>query len=301
MGWERLLGVVVALLLAPLLLGVITRVKARFAGRRGAPLVQPYFELRKLMAKRAVYSRTTSWHFQVGPWISLSAIILALLLVPRLGQIAPTAFPGDPFLLVYLLGVGRLFTVLAALDTGSAFEGMGASRELHFAVFTEISFFFALAALARSTSAWSLSGVSTRHALLQEGDGVLTLVLVGVTLFVVLLAENARIPVDDPNTHLELTMVHEVMVLDHSGPELGAIHYGMALKLWLFASLLVSLVVPIASGSVWLDGALWLLAVFGVGAAVGVVESVMARLRLLQVARLIMGAGLLSVTALLLS
>ncbi len=294
------LPLLLALVLSPLLPGVINRTKAFFAGRRGPPLLQTYFDLWKLLQKGAVYSRTTTWVFRAGPMISLAGVLGAAMLLPLGGVPALVAFPADFLLLAGLLGLGRFATVVAALDTGSSFEGMGASREVYFSALAEPALFVALATVARQAGSLSLS------AMLGAAPGARGLpftpavALVLIALVIVLLAENARIPVDDPNTHLELTMIHEVMVLDHGGPDLAFIHYGAALKLWLFTALVVGLVLP-AGGPV---GVKLLLAAGGmlVGAVVvGVIESIMARLRLVIVPQLLVGAGALAATAFLLA
>jgi len=287
-----------AMLLAPLLPGIINRVKAFFGGRRGQPALQLYFDLYKLSRKTPVYSRTATWVFRAGPVTGVCALVTALLVLPFAGRPSFLAFEGDFIFLLYLLGLARFATVLAALDTGSAFEGMGASREVQFAVFAEPAFFIGLAALARVGGQTSLSGMF--GALTPETWRVAAPVLALLTaaFFIVLLAENSRVPADDPNTHLELTMIHEVMVLDHSGPDLAYILYGAALKLWLFAALIASMVLPRRTGSWAGDSALFLLAVLGVAVAVGVVESVLARLRLTKVPYLLITAFAFSALAL---
>lgn len=287
-----------ALLLAPLLPGVINRVKAFFAGRRGRPAAQLYYDLYKLFRKTPVYSRTTTWVFRAGPVAGLACAAAALAVLPFAGRPSFLSFEGDFVFLIYLLGLARFATVLAALDTGSAFEGMGASREMQFAVFAEPAFFLGLAALARATGQASFSGMF----------GVLTgdlwrtaapvLALLTASFFIVLLAENSRVPADDPDTHLELTMIHEVMALDHSGPELGCILYGAALKLWLFGAMIASMILPRHSGSWASDTGLFLLAMLGVAAAVGLVESVLARLRLFKVPYMLITAFAFSALAL---
>lgn len=278
-------GHLAALLLAPpLLLGIIAKTKAVFGGRKGPPVLQLYYDLFKLMGKGAVYSRTTTWMFRLGPVLSLAAVLLAGLLVPLVGA-APFPFTGDAILFAYLLGLGRFVTAAAALDAGSSFEGMGASREVAFASFAEPALILAVAALADATGSLSLSGMFGGAIWASFGAGVV--LLVG-SLFLVLLAENSRIPVDDPATHLELTMIHEVMVLDHGGVDLAFILYGSAVKLLLWSSLLVRLMVPAAPGAAgW---AVWGLGVAAVAAAVGVVESSMARLRLTRVPQLLVVA-----------
>lgn len=196
------------LALAPLLLGVINRTKALFAGRCGQPLAQVYFDLWKLLHKGAVYSRTTSWVFRAGPTVGLAAVLVALALVPFAG-IAPTwSFQGDLVVFAGLLGLMRFLTVVAALDTGSAFEGMGASREVQFASLAEPVFYLALAALVQRTGSLSLGGIydGLSFSLWATTSGA-ALALTCATLFAVFLVENSRIPFDDPNTHLELTMI----------------------------------------------------------------------------------------------
>ncbi len=297
---SALLQLLLFLAMPPLLLGVVNRVKAMVAGRRGPPLWQLYADLWKLLRKGAVYSHTTTWLFRAGPVVGLAAVATAGLLLPVAGRPAPLAFAGDFVLLAYLLGLARFVTALAALDTGSAFEGMGAAREVTFASLAEPALFLALVVMARATGSLSLSGMLGPGLPAAGGAAAPALLLVAIALFVVALAENARIPVDDPNTHLELTMIHEVMVLDHSGPDLAFILYGASLKFFLFGAVLVRLALgsfapaPAAAALVFLAGLL------GFGAAVGFVESVMARLRLGRVPQLLVGASVLSVFALVL-
>lgn len=286
--------VLVALALPPLLLGVIGKTKALFAGRVGPPLLQPYYDLVKLAQKGSVFSTTTTWVFRAGPVVGLVTAALALLMVPLVGRPGPISFSGDLILLAYLLGLGRFFTAAAALDTGSAFEGMGAAREVTFACLAEPALFLGLLVLAKLSNSLDLAtmlGGSLADHWLTAGA---SLALVLLSWFIVLLVENCRIPFDDPNTHLELTMIHEVMVLDHSGPAFGMILYGAALKLFVFAAPLVRLALPIVSGSMWIDWPLFVAGTLGVAVLVGVVESTMARLRLTHVPILLVAACLLS-------
>jgi formate hydrogenlyase subunit 4 len=288
------------LLLPPLLLGVANRVKAVFAGRRGPPLHQAYLDLAKLLRKGAVYSRTTTWVFRAGPAVGLAAVATAGTLLPVAGEPAVAAFPGDFVLFAYLLALARFFTALAALDTGSSFEGMGAAREVSFASLAEPALFLILVSLARATGTLSLSGMLGPGLAPAWQASAPALLLAAIALFVVTLAENARIPVDDPATHLELTMIHEVMVLDHSGPDLAFILYGASMKLFLFGALFVRLVVGFRFGSLWLAEAAFVGGLVAFAALVGVTESVMARLRLTRVPQMLVGASVLSVFALVL-
>ncbi len=294
--------VAVSLAAAPFLFGVINKVKAGFAGRKGPPLFQMYYDIVKLMRKGAVYSRTTTEMFRLSPLVSVAVGILAVMTVP-LGQTESLiSFHGDIFLLAYLFGMARFTTVLAAMDTGSAFEGMGASREVQFSMLAEPAFLVGLAALSLLTGESSVAGILSA---LRNGTGTATghvvIPICVASLFIVLLAENSRIPVDDPNTHLELTMIHEVMVLDHGGMDLGFIHYGSALKLWVFASIIARILVPVKMSSPMLDAALATASLLAVTVAVGVVESTMARLRMLRVPQLLTGATILSLVALIIA
>lgn len=298
---EQLLHPLIFLLVSPFLLGVIVKVKAFFAGRRGSPLLQAYYDIWRLLQKEMVLSRTTTWIFLAGPAAGLASLVLAGLFIP-MGQVqAPLGFTGDFVLFAYLLALGRFFTAGAALDTGSAFEGMGAVREVTFACFTELALFFSFIVLARLSGSLHLSQMISAAGSGPVPAAGAALLLVAAALFLVLLAENCRIPFDDPNTHLELTMIHEVMVLDHSGPALAAIFYGAALKFFMLSSLVAGLFTSTLSfGAAWA----WGLHVSGlvlVAVLVGVGESVMARLRLAHVPRLLIAGGLLAAFALVLA
>lgn len=299
-----------ALVLAPLVPAVINRTKALFAGRRGQPLLQGYYELAKLLGKGAVYSRTTTWIFRAGPLVSLACALTALVVLPLGGAQPLLSFAGDPILLLYLLGVMRFFTVAAAMDTGSSFEGMGASREVQFSVLTEFILLACLAVLAKVDSPplptegtipfLSLRGIYTGlHASSWSSHAGTGLLLAAAALLVALLSENSRIPVDDPTTHLELTMIHEVMVLDHGGPDLAMILYGASLKLWILSALLAGIIVPVRTGNLWLDAGAIVVGIFLLAVLVGVIESTLARLRLLRVPQFLTGAGVLATVALL--
>lgn len=291
---DILLQVLLLLLLPPLLLGIIVKTKAAFAGRVGAPLLQPYYDLIKLFRKGSVLSRTTTWVFLAGPAVTASAAVLAGLLIPMSGQPAPVHFVGDFILFAYLLALGRFFTAVAALDTGSAFEGLGAAREVTFACLAEPALFLGLMALARLSGGLSLSGFFGPDLAGAWVTAAPTMVLVLGGLFIVLLAENSRIPFDDPNTHLELTMIHEVMVLDHGGPALGVVLYGASVKLLVLSSLVARLVVPVWSDQPLLRWPVFVASVVVVAVLIGIVESIMARLRLLHVPNLLVGACLLT-------
>jgi formate hydrogenlyase subunit 4 len=282
------------LAMPPLLLGVINKTKALFGGRAGPPLLQPYYDLIRLMRKSMVFSNTTTWVFRAGPLVALAAMILAGLLIP-LGRFeAPFHFVGDLVLFVYLFGLARFFTTAAALDTGSAFEGMGAAREVTFACFSEPALFLAFLVLIKLSGKLSLTPILTWPMTYHTpGVSAASLALVAAGLFIVLLAENCRIPIDDPNTHLELTMIHEVMVLDHSGPLFGLVLYGAAIKLFVLGAIVLHVVAPFQTGWFLLDWPLFITQMLGIAVAIGVVESVMARLQLRHVPTLLVSASLL--------
>jgi formate hydrogenlyase subunit 4 len=280
---EKLIHLPLLLVLPPLLLGVIHKTKALFAGRVGPPL----------MRKGLVLSTTTTWIFIAGPVVTLATVTLAGLMMPLGAFDAPIGFTGDVILFAYLFGLGRFFTTAAALDTGSAFEGMGAAREATFACLSEPALFFALLVLAKESGSMSLSGMLHGPASGFPASAAAALVLVALGLFIVLLAETCRIPVDDPNTHLELTMIHEVMALDHSGPLFGVILYAAAMKLFVLGALLLHLIAPFHAGNPWLDWPMFVAMMLALAVAIGVIESIMARLQMRRVPWLLTGALLL--------
>ncbi|HEV3003255.1 MAG TPA: NADH-quinone oxidoreductase subunit H [Pirellulales bacterium] len=301
-----IIHLLVAAMLPPLLRGVIIKTKAAVAGRVGAPILQPYYDIIKLMRKGSVYSTTTTWIFRAGPIVFLVTTAMAAMIIP-FGEpnladdhLTPFPFAGDVILFAYLLGLGRFFMSAAALDTGSSFEGMGTAREMTFACLAEPALFFGLLVTAKLSKSLTLTEMLGDSLQNHWGDGGASLVLVLVSWFIVLLAENSRIPFDDPNTHLELTMIHEVMVLDHSGPGLGMIFYGAAIKLLIFTALIVRILTalilrilapPHSAVFSWL---IFLALSLFVAAAIGVVESIMARLRMMENFKLLATACVLS-------
>ena len=286
-----LLHVLTLLLVGPLIPGLINKVKALLAGRCGPPVLQLYYDLARLMRKQAVFSRTTTWVFLAGPVATVAAGLVAGLLVPFGHAPAPIHFNGDVILFAYLFGLARFLTVLSALDTGSSFEGMGAAREVTFSAITEPALFLGFAALAKSTGSLSLSAMLASPGFaISRATGPLILVLAG--WIVVYLAENARIPVDDPNTHLELTMIHEVMVLDHSGRPFALVLYGASLKLLVLGALILGPLLP-RTDNPWLDWAAYFAALGLLAVVVGVVESITARYRMNRVPQFLM-AGVLA-------
>ncbi len=290
-SWTAVLAIGIVLVIAPLLPGITTKTKSWLTGRRGAPVLQLYFDLRKLWRKRSTYSWTTTWMFRLAPITVVVTGLGAVCLLPLDGRKSLLHFTGDLVAFAALFGLSRFALVLAGLDTGSSFEGMGASREATFSVFVEPALFLALLTLVLITGNLSLTGMLGEPLMSAWGHAASALALIAISLFLTLLAENARVPVDDPATHLELTMIHEVIVLDNSGPELGLILYGSALKFAVFSAFLVGLLVPRAAFSELLAVAMLVGGLALVAFAVGVVEGAMARLRLTRVPQFLVASS----------
>jgi formate hydrogenlyase subunit 4 len=255
-------------------------------------VLQLYYDLAKLWRKGVVLSTLASPAFIAGPAVAWVAIVGAAMLMPLGPAGSALSFRGDVLLLIYLLALARFCTAWAAMETGSAFEGMGAAREVSYAVLSEAAIIAAVLSLSVQTGSVSLV------TMLSPSMGAGALLLAG-GLFIVLLAENCRVPFDDPNTHLELTMIHEVMVLDHSGPPLAAILHGASVKLLLFSVLLVQAVLPMGQMSFFTAAGALVAGVLLVTIGVGVVESLLARFAFRRVPLLLTTAFLLCLFALL--
>ncbi len=278
-----------AMALAPLYAALILKVKAFFGGKKGPPLLIHYYTLAKLCRKGSVYSTSTTWIFRAGPVVSLATAAMALMFLPLAGQPALLSFKGDAIFLLYLLGLGRFFIIAAALDTGSPFEGMGAAREAYFPIFCEATLFMTLVLFYVLTGELRLSSylAGGQSMALWRAAGA-PLLLVVIALFIVLLAENARVPVDDPATHLELTMIHEVMVLDHSGPDFALIELGAFFKLFFYAGLVARLFCPVTPASPVAAALVFFVVLALVYTAVGLTESLMARYRMDKVPQFVL-------------
>lgn len=294
----RLANLAALLVLPFVLTGVIVRVKARWAGRRGPPLLQPAWDVWRLLRKSSVYSDVSTPVFRAAPWVLLVTSLVAALVTPLLGTAAAWSFGYDFIVLAYAWGLGRVALMLAALDTGSAFEGMGASREATFATLAEPALFLVLGALCLFSRTTSLAEALALQV--TGGASALAWAAAVVGLLVVLQAETARLPVDDPTTHLELTMVHEVMVLDHSGPDLAAIQLGNALKLTVGTAAVAMLLNPLAGDGTVASALVTLALSLLVAALLGTVESLMARFKLRAVPQYLgvaLAAGVLALLA----
>jgi formate hydrogenlyase subunit 4 len=282
------------LLVAPALPGIATRTKSLLTGRRGAPVLQLYSDLAKLVRKGVVYSRTATLVFRTAPLVLTAGVVVAAFLLPLDGRAPLFEFTGDLVAFAGLLALGRFAMVLAGLDTGSSFEGMGTSREVTVAAFAEPALLLALTVLVLVTGSLSFGGMLGAPLAAAWPAAAPSLVLAGTSLFMLLLAENARVPVDDPATHLELTMIHEVIILDHSGPDLALILYAGAVKFALFGALVVSVLVPRGRFDPWIAGAMLLAGLALIAALVGVIEAAMARLRMDRIPQFLVAAAALA-------
>jgi len=291
-----LLHLLLLLCMPVVLVGVVNRTKSWWVGRRGPGLMQSYWDLRRLLGKRAVLSTTASALFRAGPYGVLVCHFFAASMVPMIGQFAPLQFSLDFVAVAYTLGLARVLLMLCALDVGSSFEGMGAARAASLSGFAEPALFLVVGSAAAATGLHSFADVigSLQHSA-SYGWIVVPLVL---ALGILLQTEAARGPVDDPLTHLELTMIHEVMVLDHSGPELAAMQYAAALKMTLYTGLIAALLNPFDPLSApWAALAFGVAAMLLVALAVGCVESLSARLPLRWVPAYVLLASALALLA----
>ncbi|MFH2059727.1 MAG: NADH-quinone oxidoreductase subunit H [Pseudomonadota bacterium] len=286
---ESIILWLIAILTAPFFSAVILRIKAFFGGRKGSPLLINYYTLIKLFKKGSVYSNSTTTVFKLGPIISLCSAITVLMFLPIAGYNPIFSFNGDIILVLYLMGLGRFFTIAAAMDTASPFEGMGAAREAYFPIICEATMFMILIFFFRLTGELQLSAYFTGENTigLWNATGAPLLFIV-IAFFIILLTENSRVPVDDPATHLELTMIHEVMVLDHSGPDFGLIELGSFCKLFFYSAIVSRLILPFDTSIPGLGLALFILGLFIVYIAVGVTESVIARYRMDKVPQFVL-------------
>ncbi|WP_136809918.1 respiratory chain complex I subunit 1 family protein [Desulfosediminicola flagellatus] len=286
---ETYISLAIAILAAPLFPGIILKVKAFFAGKQGPPLLIKYYTLAKLLRKGSVYSTSTSFVFKMGPIVSFASALIVLFFFPIAGTTPLLSFHGDVIVLFYLMGMGRFFTVVAALDTASPFEGMGAAREVFFSCLAEITIFTVLILFYRLTGSLSFGEYFTgENTLSLLGASGSLLFFVIVSMFMVLLTENSRVPVDDPATHLELTMIHEVMILDHSGPDLALIELGSFYKLFFYSAFISHLIYPISTSSGLVGGLIFYAVMVCVYAAIGCTESIMARFKMNLVPKFIL-------------
>ena len=289
-----LLNIILILITPFIMIGLLKKTKAFWSGRKGVNILQPFWDFQKLMKKDAVYSKTTSWVFKFYPIVSITTVIFAALFVPIINNLAIINIPFAFIVFAYTLGFGKFFSLISALDTGSSFEGMGDSREACFSTIVEPAFFITMASIAALSQNYSF--YSFQEILKNAGVyGYLIIAIAVITLFIMLLIECCRVPVDDPTTHLELTMIHEVMILDNSGVDLGLITCASYIKMFLFTALISNLILPADLPIFIAFIAVFCLSLL-IAIIVGTVESAFARFRMTHVFEFIF---IMSITALL--
>lgn len=292
-----------ALALAPGLVGFIRWWKARLQGRRGAPPWLAYYDLRKLFGKEVVMSKNASWIFRFAPYLIFSTTVAVTLLIPLVAAPLPFDRIGDLLLVVYLMLLGTFFLALAGLDPGTAFGGMGASREMTIAAIAEPTIALSIFGLAVGAGSTNLGRI-VAETLAHPGAAISPGHLLGfAALFTVMLAETGRLPVDNPSTHLELTMIHEAMTLEYSGRYLALIEWASALRLLIFFSLLANMFAPWGVATTLMPAALGIAAVAlaaklaALGIVVAVLETRLAKLRLFRVPELLAVSFVLALLA----
>jgi len=277
----KILNLIILLVVPFLMLGVIKKTKAFWGGRKGVSLFQPMYDFFKLLKKEFVISRTTSTVFRIAPMVVIASVFAAALFVPLAYESALINIPAGLIIFSYILGLGKFFALISAMDTGSSFEGMGASREACFTTIVEPAFFMIMASIM------AISGNYTFDALtmiLEKAGtyGVLIIIFAVVALFMMVLIECSRVPVDDPTTHLELTMIHEVMILDNSGKDFAFLTWSNSIKMLLISSLIANLLIP-QGLEMWQAFSAYLAVLFVIALLIGTVESGMARIRMTHV------------------
>lgn len=289
----KILDILILIFMPFIMIGIIKKTKAFWGGRKGVKLLQPLYDVLRLLKKEAVYSETTSWVFKTAPVIGFSAILFAGLLVPMINGKAIMNIPFGFIIFSYILGFGKFFSLIGAMDTGSSFEGMGASREACFSTIVEPAFFIFMGSIVALTNNHSFANLK----MILDNAGIygyLIITLAVITIFIMLLIEGCRVPIDDPTTHLELTMIHEVMILDNSGVDLGLITWGAGIKMFLFEALIAALIIP-AGLPVWLAITAFLAIICLLSIIIGTIESSIARFRMTHVFEFIF---IMSITAL---
>jgi formate hydrogenlyase subunit 4 len=255
--------------------GVIVKVKAKIGARKMPSILQPLYDLIRLFKKGAIYSTTTSIIFKIAPIIYMATVLVAMLFIPVVGQSGLLSFEGDFVFFAYLLAMGKFMLIISAMDTGSGFEGMGANREALYSMLVEPAFFILAGSLALFTNNASFHDLYFNLQISTHLSFIIGITAIYV-LFYIALIENSRLPVDDPKTHLELTMVHEVMILDNSGFDLALMHLAGWLKFAIYGSLIANFIIP-AVWPIYLQLICYLFVQFIFAFTVGLVESFRAR------------------------
>lgn len=277
----KLLNLIILLFVPFLMMGIIKKTKAFWGGRKGAPILQPWYDFVKLMKKDYVISNTTSAVFKIAPVFAIATALFAGAFVPLASGSALINVPAGLIIFAYTLGLGKFMSLISAMDTGSSFEGMGASREACFTSIVEPAFFILVASIMAISGNFTFDSLSM---IMQNAGsyGILITVFAVVVLFLMILIEGSRVPVDDPATHLELTMIHEVMILDNSGSDLALFTWANGIKMLLISSLIANMVIPNCVSD-WLGIVLYLLVMVVISLLIGTIESGMARIRMSHV------------------
>jgi formate hydrogenlyase subunit 4 len=292
--------IIFILALAPLLSGIIKKIKAFFQIRKGASIFQPYYDIAKLLRKDSVVSENVSWIFHAAPVISFAAVLTAGLIVPVFISNMPFSFAGDLIAVIYLFALARFFTALASLDAGSSFGGMGGSREMFVASMVEPALMLSIFAVALNVGSTNLSHISQIVSAMGPSAISPYHLLAFVAFFIIAIAETGRIPVDNPATHLELTMIHEAMILEYSGKQLAIVELGAMVKQLLIFSLLVNIFLPwgIANDVGFVNMAIalivYLIKIIVIGALMAIVETSTAKWRLFRLPDLLSVSLMLS-------
>jgi formate hydrogenlyase subunit 4 len=292
----KIAGILLLILVAAFFPGIILRVKSIASGRKGPGIFQPLKDLMVLLKKGSVFSNTTSIIFQVAPTIALATVIVAMLIVPVANQEAVFAFEGDFVFFAYLLALGKFFMIISALDTGSGFEGMGANREALYSMLVEPAFFILIATFAMFTGYTSFSDILTHFHIAGNYYVVIFSIIGAYVLLQISMIENSRVPVDDPKTHLELTMIHEVIILDNSGFDKALIHIGSYLKFALYGALISSFLIPANWSLTWqITSFIGIQAL--IAASIGILESFRARNKMVKNSQYILTLSAITVVA----
>jgi len=291
-----ILQIIIFVVFAPLLSGLIIKIKNNLRMRKGQSVFQPYYNLAKLFSKDEVISETASWIFRIAPFIVLSSALVAAMFIPVFIFASPAQRIGDFLVLIFILALGRFFLALAGLDTGSSFGGMGSSREMFISSLVEPAFCMVIFAVSLQFGSTDISAFSGMHIITVSS------VVAALALSLVVIAETSRIPVDNQETHLELTMVHEAMILEYSGRSLALIEMASYIKQMVFFFLIAQLIFPIGlpAGNL-VQISLWFLwyivRIVVIAVAVALLEVTVAKMRLFRVADFLSFAFVLGVIA----
>lgn len=295
---QGIISILVILALAPMFAGLVNKLKAVFTGRIGAPVLQPYYDLKRLFRKETIYAKSSSFISIISPTINLVSVVIAAAMLP-IGFARPIiSFEGDIILFAYVLGLARFFQILAAMDIGSSFEGMGAAREAAFAVFAEPIFFFTIGSIAFISGVTSIYDIY--HSIRLDNVSYIVFIIVcSISVFILAITECSRMPVDDPNTHLELTMIHEVMILDNSGIDLFLYQYSSYIKLFIYSILETSFFYPFGVKSFSVGAIIFVVVIAALSIALAIAETITSRFKMKNIPQYLLFATAIGILNLL--